>query len=405
MRARRREATREDAGSRGASSGASPQVRTADRLVSVDAVRAIALFGVLVMNLRTMAGLDFLTGTQREIIQTRFDLWLDAGLQVLVDKKALSAFSFLFGLSFSLVLDGARRRGRPVLAPFARRLGALALFGVLNLAFLFWGDILITYACLGLLLPLAARLPQGAILALSGLLLIGMPVLLAVLGQARDADVETAGDVAALATFGGPSYLAAAAYGIERYLGAADAHSPAADLNYLNILGLFLLGLWAGRARIPHDVGAHRALLLRTAIVALPTGLAASLALWLLPPTAPSSTLALVGRPIVAVGYLALALLVLEHPRGRGAREFLAPVGRVALTNYLAFGLAGQILYYGWAFGMMGRVGTATVLATAVLVYAVVLFASRAWLKHYRYGPAEWAWRTATTLKVPPLRR
>ncbi len=378
--------------------------RAKERLGVVDAVRAMALFGVLAMNWHSMSGLEYMSAEQLAAVQDTLDRIVEVGLQVFVDKKSLSAFSFLFGLSFWLILD--RSEDRAFFMPmFIRRLSMLAIFGGLNFIFLYWGDILITYAIFGLLLPLAARLPQRVILAVSGFLLLGFPIALAALGFTQRPDVQTPSDLQALQAFGSSSYYAAAEYGARRYLGFAESHSVTADWDFTNIFGLFLLGLWAGRERIPNDIGAHRAWLMKVTALAIPIGLALSAANVTLPRETPLTTLTLAGRTILAVGYLAAAALFFDSRAGRRIGALIAPAGRTALTNYLAYGLIGQILFYGWAFDLIGKLGAADVLFAAVVTYALLVAASHVWLRFFRYGPVEWIWRSVTRRSLQPLRK
>lgn len=374
------------------------------RLVVVDAVRALALFGVIVMNLHSMSGLDFMSAAQLAAVQDGIDRVTLLALQVLVDKKSLSAFSFLFGLSFALMLQRVTSQWA-FLPTFLRRMAVLAAFGVLNFTLLYWGDILITYAALGLLLPLAARLPSQALLGAAALLLLGVPIALIVLGLGGGPGGEQTADLEALQAFGSPSFLEAANYGAYRYLGLAESHSVSADWDFVNIFGLFLLGLWVGRAGIPHAIGDHRRLLVRVTAVALLVGCAAALAGALMPQSGTAEVLGLLGRPVLAIGYLAGAALLLDRPSARRIRDLLAPAGRMALTNYLASGLAGQVLFYGWALGLIGRVGTVEVVLLSIAVFILLLALSHAWLHFFRMGPLEWIWRILTRLEMPPLRR
>lgn len=374
------------------------------RLVVVDAVRALALLGVLVMNLREMSGLGYLEREAWLAVQGALGSALDLALRVLMDEKSLSAFSFLFGLSFSLLLERkAGQGGFPAL--YLRRLLVLAGFGLLNIAFAFWGDILITYALLGLLLLPAARLSQRALLALSALLLFGTPLALALLGAAEPAPAQTAADVQALRAFAAPSFAAALHEGFRQYWGVAQGRHLIAWWDSLNILGLFLLGLWCGRRRLPHQLRAHRPLLRRVAALGLPLGLAAAVAWARLPPDSPLATLMLFNAPVLALSYLALAALLLDTPRGRPLRDLLAPAGRLALSNYLLYGVAGQLLFYGWGLDLIGRVSSLQVLLISLLIYGVLLLASRLWLRAFRIGPAEWLWRSLTYLRLEGLRR
>jgi uncharacterized protein len=380
------------------------KANVSERLVEVDAVRALALFGVLVMNLGEMSGLKYLTMEARAAVEGPVGSAASVALRLLLDEKSLSAFSFLFGLSFALLLG--RKAGRPgFLALYARRLLALAAFGLANVAFLFWGDILMTYAALGGLLVLAARLPQSLLLTLSAALLLGVPAGLAVMGAAEPPPGQTATELRALQAFGSGSYLRAMTQNFRMYAGVAGSGQPIANWDSLNILGLFLLGLWTGRSGIPYDIRRHRPLLRRVAAVALPLGLLGAAAWVALPVTSPLHTLMLAHAPVLAVGYMALAALLLSRPRGRWLRDRLAPAGRLALSNYLLYGLIGQVVFYGWGLGLIGEASTLNVLVIALASYILLLIASQLWLNRFRMGPAEWLWRCLTYLSVQPLRR
>ena len=373
-----------------------------ERLQVVDAVRALALFGVLVMNLRDMSGLNFLAPQALASVQGPVDRIVDFLLHVFFDEKFLSAFSFLFGLSFFLLLE--RKSDQPgFLAMYFRRLLTLAGFGLLNIAFLYWADILLIYAVFGSTLVVLVRLPQRALLALSALLLLGGPILLALFGAVRGPEVQLAADTRALQTFGGPDYWAAVQHGFTRYF-----TGPGRTIEYwdhTNVFGMLLLGLWAGRAEIPHRVDENREFLQRVTAICLPLGLTITLLWLLLPNTSPLTTVMRMGAPILAVGYMALAALLLNRRGAQRIRSWLAAPGRLALTNYLTYGLLGQLLFFGWSLGWMGNVGATEILLSAVTVYALMLILSQAWLKPFRMGPAEWLWRCLTYLRLEPIRR
>ena len=376
-----------------------------DRLVVVDAVRAFALLGVLIMNLRDQSGLEYLSAEALAALQGPLDRVLDLLLEALVDKKFLSSFSFLFGLSFTLLLAGRNPYQLSFLLMYGRRLLGLALFGVLNVAFFYWGDILLTYAALGALLLLFVRLPLPLVLAAALLLIVGAPVVLAMLGATPGEDVQRDYDLAALAAFSSPSWLQSTRFGIERYFGHAGSNSLYDNWDNINIFGLFLLGLWVGRKKIPQNLGDHRPMLRRVALVTIPAGLVLATAEVLLPKTSPLATLMLGGTPLLAIGYIAAAALILDRPSMQPVARVMSAPGRLALTNYLAYGLVGQIAFYGWALGWIGHADTATVLVIALVAYAVLLLLSRAWLVPFKLGPAEWLWRCFTRFEMQEIRR
>jgi uncharacterized protein len=365
------------------------------RSETVDAVRAVALVGVLLINMLTISGLRLLEPEALAALQGPADRALDAALRVFVEGKALAAFSLLFGFSFSLLLAGAERRGEPFGAFFARRLIVLAGLGLLNAAAFFWGDILVTYAAIGATLPLANRLPQRALLGLAFALITLPPLALAAAGLSPPGPAATA-DPASVAAFAEPSLTGTVVRNWALYTGAvSDASSPGMRLlRYATIGGLFLLGLHAGRSglmrRVEQD-GAARLRRLALAAVALGLALEAAVVLGLV--AGPAATALAFARPLVAAGYVLLLAGALARPGAAALRRALAPLGRMALTGYLMGGLAGQAIFYGWGGGLIGRTGTLGVaLATLGVVLAFAAFA-HAWLRVFTQGPWEWLWR------------
>jgi uncharacterized protein len=115
--------------------------------------------------------------------------------------------------------------------------------------------------------------------------------------------------------------------------------------------------------------------------------------------------------PVEEVGILALAfaylsaLVLLFHRSATWRRRLghLAPVGRMALTNYLTHSVLYFVLFTGVGFGLYGEVGPALCVGLALIIFAAQMAFSRWWLARYRFGPAEWVWRTLTYGKVQPM--
>jgi len=116
---------------------------------------------------------------------------------------------------------------------------------------------------------------------------------------------------------------------------------------------------------------------------------------------------------IVESGFLGLTLayasgfaLLFINPRWRPRVSVLAPLGQMALTFYLLQTLFGIWLFYGFAPGrhLMGRIGPAALAVICVVGYALQLGLAHAWMRRFRFGPAEWLWRTLTYGRAQPLR-
>lgn len=182
------------------------------------------------------------------------------------------------------------------------------------------------------------------------------------------------------------------------------------------VLGMFVLGLWIGQQGVVRDLDVHAGLLRRMTAWGLGLGLPLNLlAAWLendAAPYLPGSSLGMaevltsaVGVPLLALGYAAGVALLMRSPSASRALMAFAPVGRMALTNYLLQSVACIFVFYGIGLGLYGEVGTAAAAGIAILVFALQMPLSQWWLGRYRYGPVEWAWRRMTYRVHLALRR
>ena len=75
------------------------------------------------------------------------------------------------------------------------------------------------------------------------------------------------------------------------------------------------------------------------------------------------------------------------------------------LTNYLGQTLLATALFYGWGFGLWGRVGPAAGFVLALAIFFLIQVPlSLWWLRRYDYGPLEFVWRTLTYGRRPAMR-
>ncbi|MEV4387065.1 hypothetical protein AB0J68_15310 [Micromonospora sp. NPDC049580] len=156
---------------------------TFSRIADVDALRAVALLLILVVNIAFFAsGYPF-----HLVPDPAHDSWGDQAARWVVEAlpamKAYLLFSFLFGYSFTLQLDSAARRGVDFAPRFRRRLAGLFVLGILHAVLLFQGDILTTYALLGLVLLATRRVAVGTALRAAVLLTGGIGFVLALAGS------------------------------------------------------------------------------------------------------------------------------------------------------------------------------------------------------------------------------
>ena len=179
------------------------------------------------------------------------------------------------------------------------------------------------------------------------------------------------------------------------------------------VLGLFMLGAWFVQSgRIVHPdryLGFYR----RLATIGLPFGIALALASSALAVTYLPGVndvrwqlavgIQMIGNLPMALGYMAIVVLLLQRPAWGRVLSWFAPAGRMALTNYIAQSVLGTLVFYGYGLGHWGA-PRAWQLAYVLVVLAAQMLLSRRWLSRFRYGPLEWVWRWITYARRPAMR-
>ena len=107
---------------------------------------------------------------------------------------------------------------------------------------------------------------------------------------------------------------------------------------------------------------------------------------------------------VVALSIAYACILVTLHRHAPRVIRWLAPMGRMALTNYLMQSVLFVVVFYGVGLELLGRLGQITCVGIAVAFYAFQIVISAWWLSRFRFGPAEWAWRCMTYGRLQPMR-
>jgi uncharacterized protein len=112
-----------------------------------------------------------------------------------------------------------------------------------------------------------------------------------------------------------------------------------------------------------------------------------------------------IGAPLLALGYVSALCLLYLRPAWSARLRILAPVGQMALSNYLLQSIVCTLIFYSYGLGLFGRVGEALGIVLTVAIYLAQIPLSHWWMKRFKYGPAEWLWRSLTYGKAQPMRR
>lgn len=385
-----------------------------DRIDSVDALRGFALLGILLVNIGAFASAFY----GKDIPDPAFDAPLDRSLRFLLallfETKFYLLFSFLFGYSFTLQMRSADKAGASPAQRIRRRLAGLGLFGALHAVLLFHGDILTTYAVLGLALLALRHRPDPQLLRLAawliGLTALAWGLLAGLLSLLEPLPPDRAA-ILAEAQAATHAYRDSAAGVVAQHL--RELPGVAALLLFVQApcaLAMFLLGLVAGRREFLAQLQAHRDVMRRLLGLGLGIGLpGAACYAYSAVYAADSPALALAGfaislasAPLLTGAYIALAMQSLE--RSPALRRLLAPAGRMALSNYLLQSLACALIFHAYGLGLIGQLAPLPVLGIALALFALQLLLSRWWMGRFAYGWLEWLLRAITLGRWPAWR-
>ncbi|GAA1315271.1 DUF418 domain-containing protein [Leucobacter albus] len=323
---------------------------SAPRIASLDVLRGIALAGILPVNVQAIASWGY-DAPVRPFTGEAAPIDFVTGL--VFEGRMMPLFAILFGIGFALFLASAGSRTARPRVVLARRLGFLAVVGVLH-HLIYPGEVLAFYAVAGLVILLPASFLPRWVPLVAGVAL-----------------------TAAGAPFGGPMLLP----------------------------GLFLLG--AAIVRYDALGTLERRPMVHVTAFTIAAVAAAGVTMLQLDEIALGS-FSKPGRIAGVLTMFALALGVLllmrSRPLARALTAVFAPLGRMAFTNYLtatllvvALALAINAPEMTW----LPEYGYLVALAIIPVQWAWSVL----WLKHFRYGPLEWVWRTVTWWAPQPLRK
>lgn len=392
-------------------------VNPRERSVILDALRGLALFGICLANFPEFSLYTF---QSQEVVSAMPTAGIDRVVRflqhVFIDGKFYSLFSLLFGIGFSIIMSHSMEKGRNGLSVFYRRMGILALIGLLHLMLLWSGDILFLYALTGLLLPLFRNVPDRKLLATAAVLVF-CPVLMDILKVLPGIRLDLAASVeGAVRYFNGRSGITEDNF--SRWLVDGEHYSDVLKFTLsgafirvrellesnrvFKVLALFLLGLYVGRKGMYSNLKAHRELMKKVCLYGFLAGLPLSFlyaahALHLLGggPVAGAFLYAVSVIPL-SLAYAAGFCLWFTRRRESPLFRMLAAPGRMALTNYIGQSILGMVLFYGMGFRLGARLGLAQVELAAAAVFLFQILFSHVWLKFCLFGPLEWGWRMLT---------
>src|SRR5262252_5769622 len=399
-------------------------IATHERIELLDVLRGFCLFGVLWSNLNDWYTVAAPVTSIDHAIQ-----WTQTWL---VESRFYSTLGFLFGIGFAIQLTRAGERGQDGRNVFLRRMAVLLAFGIVH-AFLIWhGDVLIAYAVAGFALLCFRRWsPRHLLIAVPVLWLLFAYVVVH-LAAIFNVHVPRWGDNAeqqldghALQVYAHGTWAQSIAVGAQQYVGWLVRYLLLGGTS--SFLALFLLGLWVVRVELITRLTRRKVYIIGALLSAAVCWAGfrygqLHLGQWGL---APQVTLSLTWRKFrfwwppysvvrtffnqgvswanAAVYVLIVALAGSFTSIARRLRP-LSAVGRMTLTTYLVQSVVSTVVFYNWGFGLMNRTNLTGIFLFTVVLFALQIVFSVWWLNRYRFGPAEWLWRSLAYGRMLPLR-
>ncbi len=418
-----------------------------DRIHSVDALRGFSLLGILLLNIVSF-GLPFAAymspaayGGAEGI---NFTTWLIA--MTFWDGKMRCIFSMLFGTGTIILLERAEQRGAGIAAAdiYYRRTLWLILFGLLHAHLIWAGDILFGYGMVGLLLfPL--RKASARALVITGIVIISLHSLQNIGGGFAIGEMANKAEELQASEAAGKQLTAEEKKTVTEWTSLAATFQPSKkqveeeiasvrggwlenlkrrsgvavmfeftdfyQFMFLDILGMLVMGMGLAKAGV---FDASRSYAFYLAMIAAGLLLGVPLNYWAAKQWAATgyafpSYLTLMGstgdagRFLVAGTYIGFIMIAVKLG-WRWLTVPLAHVGRMALSNYLLTSILCTLYFNGYGLGNFAKLQRYQLYWVVLAMWIINLVWSPIWLKYFRFGPAEWLWRSLTYWKMQPMR-
>lgn len=395
------------------------------RIDSLDVLRGFAILGILVMNVQmfSMVTVAYVNPTLAGPM-VGVDYWLWLLTHVGFENKFLAIFAALFGAGIVLLSERAEAAGRGGWYWHLRRMGVLALIGAVHAYFIWYGDILLVYALIGAIAFAFRKLPPRTLLLIAGVVYLVPFALSVVLTIVFINLPETYYQLLVTRYWQpvSPEFVVEEAAYRGGWLDQMEARVESARMFHLwmlptkhgwNVLAMMLAGMAAYRTGLLTGDWPARTYA-RWAAFGLAVGLPlAGLGVWFNEATGWEMATSLflgaefneLAAPFIALAWICGMLLVLRRGGLGWIMARLRTIGRTALSCYLLTSILCTAVFYGHGLGLFGRLSRPEQLIVVVLVWMALIAFASVWLRYFRMGPVEWAWRWAASGQRPLLLR
>ncbi len=397
--------------------------QVANRIISLDILRGFALLGILIMNMTSFAmpGAHYLNPMVEGMLEGA-DKWAFYFSQLFANQKFMSLFSMLFGAGIVLMTQRIEQQGRSAVTRHYFRNFWLLLFGLFHAYIIWHGDILVQYALCSIWLFLF-RKKTPKTLFIWATIFLTINLLIGLFGGLSTTYMSTE-EVADFCTSWQPTtekiiaettayrgqwfdhfpYRSTTAFALETYFFVLG-------LGW-QITGLMLIGMGLFKAKIltaERSISFYKKMMLIGFSIGLAFGIYGLMQNYAHNWSCEYSFLIgsqwnFLGSVPMSLGYIGMIMWLCKSDFMKVLQKWLAPFGRMALTNYLMQSVIATFLFYGFGLGLFGTVGRAEQWIYILGIWVFQIVFSKWWLSRFKFGPFEWLWRSLTYWKMQPIR-
>lgn len=331
-----------------------------ERIISLDIIRGLALFGILFIN---VAAFQVIMEDGPMPDYSGFNGIIHIFITIFIEKKFFSIFSFLFGIGFYIFASRAESRGDRPRWRFARRLLALLLIGIIHI-FLFWGSILAVYAIIGFFLLPFYRAKVSTISKW-----LGSIVVIHIISILLKLFVLKMGVLSIVVNFLGNDSI--------------------------TIFIMFLSGFLVAKADWIRRIDELSRKIRWLQIGAFPIFVGFSMWIWFASQANNQDIQSIIALGVIPMTffYLSSFFLMLENRRIVKFLQPIARVGQMAFTNYVAQSFIGLAIISLMGLEVVSPIHTVII---TILIYVIQIIFSVVWFKFFKMGPLEKVWRFMT---------
>lgn len=380
---------------------------TKKRIQLIDTLRGVAITGILLIHHIEHFDL-YLKPNFTNPTMLKIDSWVWDNIFFLIAGKAFALFSLLFGVSFWILHENRKEKGKSYFGRHLWRMLLLIFFGVLHLIF-YKGDILIMYAFLGVFLLISKYINDTSLLILTTILILNPINLYNTFAYLFD--FELYNYKLAYPKLAFKEILSQGSFFEVLKMNFTTGYKTTLIWSwnvgrFFTIMGLFFLGVFIRKKRMFSEINLKMwyAILVTSIVFIYLFNFLDTIWIKSIDTKSDKSLLKSMNdmyfKLALLATFLSIIVILWKHNYGKLWITKFSDFGRMGLTNYIFMSLFGSFLYFNWGLGLYKYCGSLITLFIAVFFLVLQMYLSNWWLKRYKQGPLENIWRKITWIEI-----